>query len=82
LLFLACLPLGLPARVGGDHPNPAGPVKPKVAELRFVGPPRPAPDSPQVNWHASFAAARKAAQETGKPVLLFHLVGRLDEEFL
>ena len=34
-----------------------------------------------VRWHADFAAARAAATRSGKPVLLFQLLGRLDEEF-
>ena len=34
-----------------------------------------------VPWHADFAAACAAAQRSGKPVLLFQLLGRLDEEF-
>lgn len=34
-----------------------------------------------VRWHADFAAARAAACTSGRPVLLFHLLGRLDEEF-
>jgi hypothetical protein len=34
-----------------------------------------------VKWHASFAAARAAAQESGKPVLLFHMMGQLDRQF-
>ena len=34
-----------------------------------------------VRWHADFDAARAAASISGKPVLLFQLLGRLDEEF-
>lgn len=34
-----------------------------------------------VRWHESFDAAREASLVTGKPVLLFQLLGRLDEEF-
>jgi hypothetical protein len=34
-----------------------------------------------VAWHASFADALLAARTSGKPVLLFQLLGRLDEEF-
>ncbi|MBK8099982.1 MAG: hypothetical protein IPK26_23000 [Planctomycetes bacterium] len=34
-----------------------------------------------VRWHGDFAAARAAATRSGKPVLLFQLLGRLDEEF-
>ena len=34
-----------------------------------------------VHWHADFAAAKRAAAKSGRPVLLFQLLGRLDEEF-
>ena len=34
-----------------------------------------------VRWHPDFAAACAAAQRSGKPVLLFQLLGRLDQEF-
>ncbi len=33
-----------------------------------------------VRWHADFDAARAAARLSGKPVLLFQLLGRLDDE--
>jgi hypothetical protein len=33
-----------------------------------------------VRWHADFAAACAAARASGKPVLLFQLLGRLDDE--
>jgi hypothetical protein len=35
----------------------------------------------KVRWHADFAAACRAAATSGKPVLLFHMMGRLDEKF-
>jgi hypothetical protein len=35
----------------------------------------------KVRWHADFAAACRAAGRSGKPVLLFHMMGRLDEKF-
>lgn len=34
-----------------------------------------------VNWHPSFAAAQTAAQKSGKPVLLFHMMGQLDKQY-
>lgn len=34
-----------------------------------------------VAWHPSFAAAREASECSGKPVLLFQLLGRLDDQF-
>lgn len=33
-----------------------------------------------VRWHADFASACAAACTSGKPVLLFQLLGRLDDE--
>ena len=35
----------------------------------------------KVRWHADFAAACRAAGRSGKPVLLFQMMGRLDEKF-
>ena len=34
-----------------------------------------------VPWHASFEEACDAASESGRPVLLFQLMGRLDDRF-
>jgi hypothetical protein len=34
-----------------------------------------------VTWHASFADACEAAKESGKPVLLFQMMGKLDQRF-
>jgi hypothetical protein len=34
-----------------------------------------------VRWHANFDAACAASAESGKPVLLFQLLGRLDQRF-
>ncbi len=35
----------------------------------------------RVSWHPNFAAACKAARASGKPVLLFQMMGNLDEQF-
>jgi hypothetical protein len=35
----------------------------------------------KVNWHKDFATARAAAARSGKPVLLFQMMGKLDEQF-
>jgi hypothetical protein len=35
----------------------------------------------KVRWHADFAAACDAGRISRKPVLLFHLLGRLDQEY-
>jgi len=34
-----------------------------------------------VHWHATFADACQAAGKSGKPVLLFHMMGKLDDLF-
>jgi hypothetical protein len=35
----------------------------------------------KVKWHADSEAARAAAAKSGKPVLLFQMMGNLDEQF-
>ncbi len=63
--------------------------------LKPPGRPDPANSSPQVStppsnprvkpgnvkWHASLADACVASERSNKPVLLFHLLGKLDERF-
>jgi hypothetical protein len=34
-----------------------------------------------VHWHATFTEACQAAQKSHKPVLLFHMMGKLDDLF-
>ena len=34
-----------------------------------------------IRWHADLAAARDASRASGRPVLLFQLLGQLDQEF-
>ncbi len=34
-----------------------------------------------VNWHPDFETACSASKKSGKPVLLFHLLGKLDQRF-
>ncbi len=34
-----------------------------------------------VAWHPSFGAAREASKQSGKPILLFQLLGKLDDQF-
>ena len=57
-----------------------------VADLSARVPARAAPANPKVEpgkvkWHADFAAARAASAKSGKPVLLFQMLGKLDEQF-
>jgi hypothetical protein len=51
---------------------------PAEADANFVNP-RVEPG--KVRWHADFATACAAAAGSKKPVLLFHLMGRLDRQF-
>jgi len=34
-----------------------------------------------VHWRSDFAAACLAAQSSGRPVMLLHMLGRLDQQF-
>jgi hypothetical protein len=66
-------------------------VEPPVAAVVRTSTPGPA-DTPRnfvnpkvepgkVRWHPSFAAAREASNKSKKPVLLFNLTGKLDDQF-
>lgn len=57
-----------------DLPEMVQPTPPVVERNPLVSP-------GLVRWHASFAAAQEAAQRSGKPVLLFHMMGHLDRQF-
>jgi len=35
----------------------------------------------RVAWHPTFAAACEAARKSGRPVLLFQMMGKLDDQF-
>ena len=74
------------ARPASSDPTKVKAVEPRVkavvAELSAPA----ASDNPKVepgkvHWHPSFAAACVAAQKSGKPVLLFHMMGKLDDQF-
>ncbi len=64
-------------------------LTPKKLIAETAPAPRPAlidADNPwvepgKVRWHESFEAAKKAAANTGKPVFLFQMMGRLDQQF-
>jgi hypothetical protein len=51
---------------------------PAPAREGFVNPKVP---PGKVTWHPSFAAACEAAKKSKKPVLLFQLMGKLDDQF-
>src|SRR5262249_35793872 len=58
--------------LAGTRGAPAGSTPPAVNPK--VGPGK-------VRWHGDFAAARAAAARSGKPVLLFQMMGKLDDQF-
>jgi hypothetical protein len=35
----------------------------------------------KVKWHKTLADAQAASEKTGRPVLLFHMMGQLDKQF-
>jgi hypothetical protein len=58
--------------------TPAKPVGPSPVPRVSTN---PTVEPGKVHWHASFADARDAAAKSGKPVLLFHMMGQLDKQF-
>ena len=44
-------------------------------------PANPTVGAGKVKWHPSLADACAAAKKTGKPVLVFHMMGQLDKQF-
>jgi len=51
---------------------------PPTAPAKFEN---PKVSAGKVRWHADFKKARAAAKISGKPVLLFQMIGRLDQRF-
>ena len=55
------------------------------ASPRPIGAPAPEFNPPvapgRVRWRENFASACAASRSSGKPVLLFHMMGRLDQRF-
>jgi len=74
-------------------PRPLDPTKTERIELptaRLVGrgtapaaaeSANPKVEPGKVGWHPSFAAACDASRKSGKPVLLFQMMGKLDDRF-
>lgn len=46
-----------------------------------ANPENPLVEPGKVRWHATFESALAAAAESKKPVLVFHMMGRLDHRF-
>ncbi len=62
-------------------PKTATPAKPVEAAPAPRTPTNRTVEPGKVQWHASFEAAQAAAKQSGKPVLLFHMMGALDKQF-
>src|SRR5438105_43252 len=59
--------------------QPAAPI-PAPASAK-VDPANPKVEPGKVKWHADFAAACQASAKSGKSVLLFQMMGKLDDQF-
>jgi hypothetical protein len=64
---------------GGDSPRGSEPSRSSPTAAGEPANPRTRPGL--VRWHEDFAAACAAARRSGKPVLLFQMMGRLDQKF-
>ena len=67
-------------------PRTATAAAPAPSAASVEKPRPPAEDNPRVkpglvNWHATVADARAAAEKSGRPVLVFHMMGQLDRQF-
>jgi hypothetical protein len=56
-------------------------VKAAASARAAANPANPKVEPGKVKWHPSFAAACAAAKKSGKPVLLFQMMGKLDDQF-
>jgi hypothetical protein len=67
--------------VGDAQPPDAAPTEvPTEAATNGAGD-NPHVEPGKVQWHDGVAAAMAAAKKPGKPVLVFHLLGQLDQRF-
>ena len=64
----------MPSKAVAAKTAPAAPANP-------AQPNNPTVEPGKVKWHNSFEDAKAAAAKSGKPVLLFHMMGRLDQQF-
>ena len=75
-----------------DLPPTAGAGQRKAPAVAVAPPPRAVAlvpgkeDNPTVapglvKWHRTLADAQAAAEKSGRPVLLFHMMGQLDKQF-
>ena len=49
--------------------------------VKAAGDANPKVEPGKVTWHATFATACAAAKKSGKPVVLFQMMGKLDDQF-
>ena len=57
------------------------PTKTAVTKTAPATPENPTVAPGLVKWHKTFDDARKASEKSGRPVLLFHMMGELDKQF-
>lgn len=85
LLPMYTLPLAEQPRVDFRKDSIESPVKSLIPEPSSAVPkagfvnPRVQPGL--VTWHADYSSACRAASASGKPVLLFQMMGKLDQKF-
>jgi hypothetical protein len=70
---------GEPSPIKAVIENPTKSVVRDTSTLTADVNPRVEPG--KVRWHATFQAACEAARRSGKPVLLFQMMGKLDDQF-
>lgn len=74
-----------------DRPKTMGIERPTVRVVKDLSAPanaapaagfvNPKVEPGKVRWHAAFADASTASARSGKPVLLFQMMGKLDDQF-
>jgi hypothetical protein len=57
------------------------PTKAVVAGASNAEVNNPTVEPGRVKWHKTLADARAASEKSGRPVLLFHMMGQLDKQF-
>jgi hypothetical protein len=69
--------------VAADRPpaSPAATVGPAPRTVEAAEADNPRVEPGLVRWHPTFADAQTAARKSGRPVLLFHMMGQLDRQF-
>jgi len=92
LLLTACCAVAMTTpHVWAQRPADVGKKRIEFAAKNLVAETAPAPrpvatddqtvEPGKVKWHSSFADACNEAKKSGKPVLLFQMMGRLNQRF-